>query len=89
MDVEKLFAVRMLRIPRTEADEVEEGEKLEELKTTGSVGIRVRAYNEEILRRGKEGESHGFTVTRREVDMVGGLRSVALLLRPGDKVSEA
>ena len=81
MDVEGLLAVRMLRVVRGEKDEWEEDGWLEGLKRTGSVGIRVRGYNEEVLRRAEGKAKHGFMVTRREGGEKSGNRSIQLVLR--------
>ena len=81
VDVEALFALRMLRIPRAMEEKMEEAEEIEGMQMIGSVGIRARAYNEEVSREGKSREKYRFTVTRQEGDYVGSLRSILLILR--------
>ncbi|KAF2232320.1 hypothetical protein EV356DRAFT_517616 [Viridothelium virens] len=75
LDVEALYVVRMLRVPRwrkVEEWEAEVGDEgLEGLMRIGRVRSEVKAYNEELLRRwegkGKE-EKEGFVVVRRETE---------------------
>ncbi|KAI9657738.1 MAG: hypothetical protein M1821_002914 [Bathelium mastoideum] len=83
MKPEALYAVQMLRVPRGKEDEAEEEERLEGLKRTGMAGVRVRAYNEAVLRRGSERAKWDFTVTRRDEEREDGEgpRSIVLVLR--------
>jgi hypothetical protein len=78
---EDLFAIKMLRIPHGRSDEEDEVAKIEEMKETGSVGIKVRAYNNQIMKASQGRSLHSFTITRKDIEVGKGQQGLLLVLK--------